>query len=114
MTVKLTEIGHPKNHYCDTCFARPGQWCQTKNGKILNGFEKQHANRHHKADLARGGLMIGGKFVPAVQLADGSWVPKLCVEALDDLNRRWPGAVLPQARAAISKVVILAYEEALR
>lgn len=112
--VHTTGVGHPKNHYCGTCNAVPGAWCVTKGGLILNGFEKQHANRKERADIARGGLMIGGKFIPSVRLANGAWVPVMCIEALQGLNRRWPGAALPQAHGAISAAVILAYEEALR
>ena len=45
-----------------------------------------------------------------VWLADGRSVPYAAIKALDDLDRVWPGATLPQARPAIAAEVA----EALR
>lgn len=41
-----------------------------------------------------------------VPLADGRDVPKACVDALDALDERWPGATFPRARAAIAAAVL--------
>lgn len=46
-----------------------------------------------------------------VRLAGGAEVPRVCVDRLDELERVWPGATLPQARAAIALVVINALKE---
>lgn len=44
-------------------------------------------------------------------LANGEEIPDACVQALEDLERRWPGATLPQARGAIVSVVLKAYHK---
>ncbi len=41
-------------------------------------------------------------------LADGREVPLSAVEALAELDDRWPGATLPQARPAIVAAVLAA------
>jgi hypothetical protein len=41
-----------------------------------------------------------------VQLTDGRWVPKVCVEALTELEERWPGATFVGARSAIAAAVL--------
>ncbi|WP_156161665.1 hypothetical protein [Nocardia vulneris] len=41
-------------------------------------------------------------------LADGREVPAAAVRALDDLERKWPGASLAQARPAIVAAVLAA------
>lgn len=41
-----------------------------------------------------------------VELADGRTVPAGAVHALDELDARWPGATLPQARPAVAAAVI--------
>jgi hypothetical protein len=41
-------------------------------------------------------------------LADSRSVPAAAVAALDELEQRWPGATLPQARPAIAAAVIAA------
>lgn len=46
-----------------------------------------------------------------VFLANGEEIPDACVQALEDLERRWPGATLPQARGAIVSVVLKAYHK---
>lgn len=42
-------------------------------------------------------------------LADGTEIPDEFVEALNELDKRWPGATLPQARGAIVSAVLSAY-----
>ena len=44
-------------------------------------------------------------------LADGTSVPDECVKALEELETRWPGATLRQARGAVVKAVLAAYAE---
>ena len=44
-----------------------------------------------------------------MDLADGTYVPDECVEALEELEKRWPGATLKQARGAIVATVLKAY-----
>ncbi len=114
MTVKLGDLSHPKNHDCDHCGARAGEWCVMKGGTVRHGFAKQHSNRLQKADLARGGPMIAGQTVEVVYLADGSYVPKACIVALEELNMEWPGATLSQARAAIVLTVLKSYHKTIR
>lgn len=46
-----------------------------------------------------------------IQLADGTNVPKKCVEALDALESTWPGASFAMARPAIVKVVLEAFRK---
>jgi hypothetical protein len=41
-----------------------------------------------------------------IELPDGRSVPAAAVAALDELEKSWPGATLPQARAAIVAAVI--------
>lgn len=43
-----------------------------------------------------------------IELADGTSVPAKAVAALTELDRRWPGATLPQARPAIVAAVMAA------
>lgn len=43
-----------------------------------------------------------------IHLADGRSVPASAVAALDELEHRWPGATLPQARPAIVAAVMAA------
>lgn len=43
-----------------------------------------------------------------IDLADGRSVPTAAVAALDELERSWPGATLPQARPAIVAAVMAA------
>jgi len=109
MTVNPKDLTHPKNHYCDHCKSPAGKWCVSSTGKIRNAYEKQHAVRIEKADRARGGPLIGGVFVESVYLAGGMRVPRACINALAELDEVWPGATLPQARAAISLRVLDAY-----
>ena len=45
---------------------------------------------------------------PPIELADGTKVPARAVAALHELEDRWPGATLPQARPAIVAAVIKA------
>jgi hypothetical protein len=45
-----------------------------------------------------------------VALADGRSVPLAAVKALEELERRWPGSTLPQARPAIVAAVIAALD----
>lgn len=42
----------------------------------------------------------------AVFLAGGGTVPKVAVNALDELDKKWPGASFPMARAAIVWAVL--------
>jgi hypothetical protein len=52
-------------------------------------------------------LMQNGKSKePKVLLADGRWVPKKCLDALDELDKRWPGATFSGARAMIAAEVL--------
>ena len=44
-------------------------------------------------------------------LANGQWVPKRCVDALDAFEAQWPGASFRGARAALAWVVINALKE---
>lgn len=46
-----------------------------------------------------------------IALADGRTAPIECVNALAGLDGEWPGATLPQARAAVVCAVIEAYEK---
>lgn len=46
-----------------------------------------------------------------IDLADGRSVPASAVAALDELERRWPGATLPQARPAIVAAVRAALDD---
>lgn len=48
---------------------------------------------------------------PKAMLSDGREVPQACVDALDEFERRWPGATFHYARAGIAAVVIAAYEK---
>lgn len=41
-----------------------------------------------------------------VALADGREVPQAAVDALIELDKRWPGATLPQARPAIVAAIL--------
>lgn len=43
-----------------------------------------------------------------IDLADGRSVPTAAVAELDELERAWPGATLPQARPAIVAAVMAA------
>ena len=45
-----------------------------------------------------------------IRLADGRRVPAAAVAALDELEKIWPGATLPQARAAIAAAVLEAMD----
>jgi hypothetical protein len=45
-----------------------------------------------------------------IELADGRTVPAAAVGALDELERAWPGATLPQARPAIVAAVLAAVQ----
>lgn len=47
-----------------------------------------------------------------IHLANGTSVPKACVDALEELENIWPGASLPQARAAIVAAVLEANKNA--
>lgn len=47
-----------------------------------------------------------------VNLANGTKVPKACVDALDEFERVWPGATFPTARAAIVAEVLKAAKRA--
>lgn len=49
MVIKLDDLTHPKNHYCDYCKTPAGSWCVTSGGKIRWNAEKQHVNRIDKA-----------------------------------------------------------------
>jgi hypothetical protein len=100
MVIKLTDMSHPKNYKCSVCGANPGTWCRTRNGKVLNGFEKQHANRHYRANHYMGGQMVAGIVVPHA-----------CVRALEELDKVWPGATFPGARLAICEKVLRAAQE---
>lgn len=51
-------------------------------------------------------------YVAPVTLADGREVPAAAVAALDDLDRRWPGATFGPARPAIAAAVLEAVEAA--
>lgn len=42
-------------------------------------------------------------------LANGTKVPKACVDALDEFDKVWPGASFPKARAAIVNMVLFTY-----
>jgi hypothetical protein len=47
---------HPVNHSCDTCGAMAGAWCRTREGQILDGYQRQHKNRQMKArEVVHGG-----------------------------------------------------------
>lgn len=46
-----------------------------------------------------------------IDLANGQSVPASAVAALDELERRWPGATLQQARPAIVAAVIAALDQ---
>jgi hypothetical protein len=46
-----------------------------------------------------------------MNLADGRTVPDECVHALDELELRWPGATMKQARGAIVAAVLEALAE---
>ena len=46
-----------------------------------------------------------------IDLANGLSVPSLAVEALESLEKVWPGATLPQARPAIVAAVLSSLEE---
>jgi hypothetical protein len=51
---------------------------------------------------------------PMVSLADGREVPQKCLDALGELDNRWPGATFAGARGAIVAEVLSAlgyYEE---
>lgn len=39
-------------------------------------------------------------------MADGSWIPTVAIDALNELEERWPGATLEQARPAIVSAII--------
>lgn len=39
-------------------------------------------------------------------MADGSYIPTIAIDALDELEERWPGATLEQARPAIVSAII--------
>lgn len=39
---------HPLNHSCDTCKARVGAWCLTKNYQENHQVERQHWSRLRK------------------------------------------------------------------
>lgn len=41
-----------------------------------------------------------------VHMANGKSVPRVCVEALNDFEKTWPGATFPTARAAIISAVL--------
>lgn len=47
-----------------------------------------------------------------LHLADGREVPVVAVDALNDLEQRWPGATLEQARPAIVAAVLEAVAKA--
>ena len=44
-----------------------------------------------------------------IVLANGARVPKSCVDALDDLDKLWPGATFSHARPAIVLAVLKQY-----
>lgn len=46
-----------------------------------------------------------------LELADGRTVPRAAVDALDELDRSWPGATFPRARGAIAWTVLDAVRE---
>lgn len=46
-----------------------------------------------------------------IYLADGTPVPESAVKALEDLERRWPGATFGPARPAIAAAVLGALKE---
>lgn len=46
-----------------------------------------------------------------LELADGRTVPRAAVDALDELDRSWPGATFPGARGAIAWTVLDAVRE---
>ena len=43
-----------------------------------------------------------------IQLANGSDVPVYLVKALEEFDKAWPGATLPQARAGIVDAILKA------
>lgn len=57
------------------------------------------------ADILRGLLEVGDD---AIGLADGTDVPRICVEAIDKFGYRWPGSTFPMARAGIAAAVLKA------
>ena len=46
-----------------------------------------------------------------MDLADGTTVPDRCVQALEELETRWPGSSFSMARGAIVKAVLQAYTQ---
>lgn len=46
-----------------------------------------------------------------IELADGRTVPRAAVDALDELDRTWPGATFPGARGAVAWTVLDAVRE---
>ncbi len=49
-----------------------------------------------------------------VRLAGGGSAPKACVDAIDELETRWPGASFHGARAAIAVAVVKAYKAEMK
>jgi hypothetical protein len=52
--------------------------------------------------------------VEMIGLADGTNVPKACVDALEKFEHKWPGATFPMARAAIVREVLKAYKKEMK
>lgn len=49
-----------------------------------------------------------------IELANGKDIPAACVKALEEFDKAWPGATLPQARGGIVAAVLTAFEKEVR
>lgn len=46
-----------------------------------------------------------------VRMQQGSDVPKVCVDALTEFEKTWPGASFPMARPKIVQIVLETYKK---
>lgn len=97
MVIRADDKKHVKNYHCMTCNSPPGTWCVSANGKVMPGYSRQHRARFYFLDRYLKGQMVAGTLVPFA-----------CVEALEELDKRWPGATHPRARLAIIEAVLKA------